>query len=405
MQEILSVLCKVFYVIAAVYGIYFSIISCFALKKPPRFLETAQMKKFAILIPARNEEACIAGLIESIRRQNYPQELIDIYVIPNHCTDNTAAAAEQAGAKTIDVSETVCSKGQALHEAFARLLQMEDHDAYCVFDADNELNETFLPEMNRALSTARAAKSRILAKNPYDSWVCGCYDLFFCNANFLLNRARSALGLSARLIGTGFAVRRDLMEELGGWNTDTLTEDAEFYACLSAAGERIAFVPRAVTYDEEPVTFRQSLIQRRRWMSGIMEVAKRKFTALITAVICGGSWQAFDCLMQLTFSVFQAWILPVFFINLICGTDNLLLEILRSAAVFYGSSFGVGFVSALFEKRLTGKAIPALLLYPIFVFSFLPLQTLALIAPNRKWKPIAHTGVRLEQSVREKEPR
>ena len=54
------------------------------------------------------------------------------------------------------------------------------------------------------------------------------------------------------------------MEELGGWNTETFTEDAEFYAMLSARGEKVAYCKNAVTYDEEPLSFSESMTQRRR---------------------------------------------------------------------------------------------------------------------------------------------
>ena len=399
MDKVLIIMCSVFSVVSTVYGIYFAIVSCFALRKTIEFPEQQEKKKFAILIPARNEESCIAGIVESILTQDYPRELVDIYVIPNNCTDHTSDAAKRAGAKILNVSHTVHSKGHALHEAFEQLLRTEDHDAYCVFDADNELSRTFLLEMNKALASARVAKSRILAKNPHDSWVCGCYDIFFCNANLLLNRARHKLGLSARLIGTGFAVRRDLMMELGGWNTDTLTEDAEFYANLSVRGEKIAFVPNAVTYDEEPLSFRQSLLQRRRWMSGIMEVSKRKSSALMRSLFCDGRWLSFDCLAQLTFAFFQAWMIPVFLISQLLHFRSMPIDLPLSIATFYVSTFSVGFISVLFEKRLTRKTTISLLLYPLFVFSFLPLQTLSLVLPNKQWKPIVHTGVRLRHRV------
>ena len=395
MVKFFVVLCSAFSIVSAAYGVYFAIVSLLGLKKSPIYPERQEKLHFAVLIPARNEENCIVGIIESIQKQDYPRDLIDIYVIPNNCTDRTAYVAEQCGAKILNVSGAVHSKGQALHEAFEQLLRTEHHDAYCVFDADNELSTSFLLEMNKALSHARVAKSRIFAKNPHESWVCGCYDIFFCNANLLLNRARQNIGLSARLIGTGFAVRRDLMVELGGWSTDTLTEDAEFYANLSVRGERIAFVPDAVTYDEEPLSFRQSMVQRRRWMSGIVEVAKRKSAGLLSSVLCHGGWCAFDCLLQLPFAFIQAWMIPMFLVDVLVNPSAALIGLPVSIAAFYCSTFTIGFASLLFEKRLTRKSLVALVLYPLFIFSFLPLQTLSLIVPNRQWKPIVHTGVRL----------
>lgn len=395
MNDLLLLLYRALWLLAGLYGLYFTAVSlCFVKKKKP-LPPPEKHLRFAVLAAARNEEDCIAGLVESIRRQNYPPELVDIYVVPNNCTDRTAEAAAAAGARILTVSPAVRSKGQALHEAFARLLETEAHDAYCVFDADNEADPEFLAEMDRALSSGvRAAKSRILAKNPAGSWVCACYETYFCNANLFLNRARENLGLSARLIGTGFALRRELLEELGGWNTRTLTEDAEFYAVLSARGERIAFVPGAVTYDEEPLSFRDSLTQRRRWMSGILRVGRLKAGELLRALPRRGGRLAFDALAQLSFAFLQAWLIPVFLLR-VWAAPAVLAGLPAMALRFYAVSLLTGAAALLLERRLTRSAGKALLLYPLFLFSFLPLQTLALFCPNRTWKPIRHTGVRL----------
>ena len=397
MEDIISTLYQAFCLVLSLYGMYFGIISiCFLLKKRPCSKPETQLH-FAVLVAARNEEDCITGIVESIQQQNYPQELVDIYVIPNNCTDNTAGVAAAAGAKILSVPASVRSKGQALHEAFMQLLDDGHHDAFCVFDADNEAHPNFLAEMNRTLSKGtRAAKSRILAKNAHESWVCANYETYFCNANLFLNTARHKLGLSARLIGTGFAVRRELMEELGGWNTTTLTEDAEFYALLAAHGEKIAFAPGAITYDEEPLTFRDSIVQRRRWMSGVMQVGYLKTGAFLRATINGpGRLLALDALMQFSFSCIQALIIPLFLIWACFYPEAALADLPGIVIKFYLSTCFIGGISLLLEHRLTRYTAGALLLYPVFIFSFLPLQTLSLFCPNKTWTPIRHTGVRI----------
>ena len=51
------------------------------------------------IIPAHNEESVVRNLIESLKKQNYPQELLDIYVIADNCTDRAQEIAEEAGRK------------------------------------------------------------------------------------------------------------------------------------------------------------------------------------------------------------------------------------------------------------------------------------------------------------------
>lgn len=392
---------SVFFIIAKIFAIYFGIISVFALIKPKKTLETEKHLKFAVLIPARNEQSCIEGIVDSIKRQNYPADCADVIVIPNNCTDDTAEVATNAGAKIMDMPPSVCSKGAALREAFTRLCEDSDYDAFCVFDADNEADENFLAAMNRTLcSGARVAKSRILSKNRGQSWVCACYEIYFCVANQFMNRARNTLGLSARLIGTGFAVRRDFIEELGGWNTETITEDAEFYAICAARGERIAFCEDAVTYDEEPLDFKTSVTQRKRWMSGVMQVAQLKAPELIRGMNRTSSFfTSLDTSLQFAFAYIQA-LIPIFFVLSFAANPSAVIAAAPlSIAIGCLSAIANAVLALALEKRLSRIMIVGILMYPIFVFSFIPLQTISLFKRTTQWHEIRHTGVRrLEQT-------
>lgn len=402
MENIILFVYELFYIVLMSYGVYFAIISAASFLRKKSYTDTDKRLRFAVVVAARNEQRCISGIIESIKKQNYPDDLIDIYVVPNNCTDDTELVAKRNGAEIIEVSSSVKSKGAALKEAFRYLLENENHDAYCVFDADNEADKDFIFNMNKVLcSGARVAKSRIFAKNRYDSWVSTCYDIHFCNANFLINRARENIGLSSRLIGTGFALKRDVLVEKGGWNTETLTEDAEIYASLCAEGERIAFAGDAVTYDEEPITFFESIVQRRRWMSGIMDVAFIKSRVLVDGVANGrGGMIALDAFLQLSFSVIQAFIIPMFILWLSVDIYGGLSAVLPAALRFYIASLAVGAISLAAEDRLDKRTFKGFVMYPVFVFSFLVLQTFSIMVPNKKWKPMIHRGMRIYESGR-----
>ena len=263
-----------------VFTIYFAVVALFMLKKRVRPRRAKPQTRFAVVVAARNEEAVIGGLVQSVLAQDYPPELRDVYVVPNNCTDGTEAAALSAGAKIIRCVGPVSGKGDALHQAFEKLLH-QDYDAFVVFDADNTLAPDYLARMNDALlAGAKVCKSRTKASNPRASGVAGCYGLYNACFDLIWNRPRSACGLSAKLIGTGFAVHRKVLEDLGGWNTSTIAEDAEFAAQCAGAGYRVSWVPEAVNFDEEPTDFLLSLRQRKRWCSGIMQVAKRSAAGL-----------------------------------------------------------------------------------------------------------------------------
>ena len=236
-------------------------------------------------------------LVESLKKQDYPDALYDIFVIPNNCTDDTESEALCAGAKIFRCFEPVRCKGDALHEAVAWLLPQR-YDAFCVFDADNVADEQFLARMNDAFCAgAQVCKGAMRAKNPYASWLSGCYGLYFTLFDTFFSRARMSCGLSSKLVGTGFAVHRAVLERFGGWNTSTIAEDAELAAQCAANGVRVCFVPGALTSDEAPNDFDVSLRQRRRWCSGIMDVAVRMDAPLVSALRGSAPLRALDALL------------------------------------------------------------------------------------------------------------
>ena len=93
-----------FFLILKLLSLYFLVVSLFSLCKRKMQKSSTTQRRFAVLIAARNEESCIAGLIESLLAQNYPSELFDIWVLPNNCTDHTADAAWHAGGKVVELS-------------------------------------------------------------------------------------------------------------------------------------------------------------------------------------------------------------------------------------------------------------------------------------------------------------
>ena len=114
------------------------------LKKTKR-LEAKKQHKFAVVISARNEANMIGNLIDSIKSQNYPRELIDTLVVADNCTDNTAEVARLHGAHVFErFNDQLVGKGYALDWLFKKLKEdMPDnqHEAYIVFDADNVVGD------------------------------------------------------------------------------------------------------------------------------------------------------------------------------------------------------------------------------------------------------------------------
>lgn len=373
--------------IAKILTAYTTIMGVFCLLPGKRYPVTPAKTRFAVLIAARNEENVIAALIKSLLAMDYPKELYDIIVIPNNCTDNTEAVSVKAGAKILHCPGPVSTKGEVLHQILGVL--QGQYDAYCVFDADNIVDAQFLSRMNDAIAAgAKVAKSRHCALNPYDNWVSGSYDLYFQSINLLYSRARVHFPLSAKLVGTGFMVTDDLLQELDGWNTLTLTEDIEF-ACLSALkNHRVYYVPDALTYDEEPLSFGVSMRQRRRWSAGVQSVANRYTGRLLTK---RPSWLRWDLAIHINMIYVQLLaVLPALYTLLFMAPVQAIKTFALSLLSFVAGGIVMGLFLSLTAGRNPLKQWKAILLYPIFLGSWYPLHFWALFSKPKVWKPIAH---------------
>lgn len=376
-----------------IFTLYFAVVAVFALRRRKRYPHADPATRFAVVVAARNEEAVIGDLVHSVLDQAYPQALRDVFVVPNNCTDDTAGAAQRAGAEIIHCLEPVRGKGEALHQAFDQLRD-RGYDAFLVFDADNTLAPDYLARMNDAFCAgAKVCKSRTKAANPTAAGVAGCYGLYFTCFDLIWNRPRSACGLSAKLIGTGFGFTREVLEGLGGWNTSTIAEDAEFAAQCARAGYRVHWVPEAVNYDEEPTSFLVSLRQRKRWCSGVMQVARQEVPRL-WAVDVPRPGLRWDMTMFLVASFIQAasglLMLASLGLNIASGELAALWLSLACMGLTLLSGMALGAALCLlggYGLRGMGRSI---LLFPIFTATWLPLQMLSLFKDTKKWQVIAH---------------
>lgn len=150
-----------------------------ALLKKQKPLPDGKLHRFAVLIAARNEEAVIGNLIDSLRHQSYPSELTDIYVVADNCTDRTAEAAHTHGARVVRrYDRNRIGKGYALHYLLRHI--HKSYDAYLVFDADNVVDSNYIREINKTFSAGYdIVTSYRNSKNYGDNWISAGYGLWF----------------------------------------------------------------------------------------------------------------------------------------------------------------------------------------------------------------------------------
>ena len=176
LQQALMWLITIFWV----YNIGISVCSLIKFKEKPLLINKEH--KFMALIPAHNEEKVVANLVESLKKQNYPKDKLDIYVIADNCTDNTAEIAREAGAIVYERTDPDHkTKGYAMQWFFNKKIEEgAEYDAVCVFDADNIADSEFIVNMNKKLCQGEEVVQGYRdIKNPSDTWVTAGYALFY----------------------------------------------------------------------------------------------------------------------------------------------------------------------------------------------------------------------------------
>ena len=380
------------------YQLLISLCSLVKLKDKPLLEE--KENKFMAIIPAHNEEMVIGNLIESLKNQNYPKDKYDIFVIADNCTDITKKIAEDAGAIVYERRSSMeeRTKGHAL-QWFLRQKIAEDaqYDAFCVFDADNIVDENFLVNMNKKLCQGEdVVQGYRDIKNPTDSWVSAGYAIFYWMMNRFYHLARYNLGLSPLINGTGFMVKFDVIKP-NGWETQTLTEDIEFSLQRIITGKKLGWSTDAIVYDEQPVKFKQSWSQRSRWTVGHMQCMGIYTKQLAEAVKEKKTAMNFDGLLYIVGSI------PMFIITLLLLAVNFALymtktftsaQLIENYARYLIPTFllpiGTALVIMILDKKPIKPMIKGLLCYPLFLGSWLLINFKCLFKRDTSWEKIEH---------------
>lgn len=385
--------------------------------------QPSRLRRYAVLISARNEEGVIAELIGCLKKQNYPAELLDVYVVADNCTDDTAGAAQAAGARVYRrFDHTRVGKGYALDYLWKKLTEdglESQYEGYFIFDADNLVDPNFVAEMNRTFDRGGyvAVTGYRNSKNFGQNWITAGYSIWFLREARFVNSARMALGTNCHVSGTGFLISADFLREKGGWPYHLLTEDLQFSAECAAQGRKIGYCGGAVIYDEQPTSFRQSWDQRMRWSKGFYQVDRKYGPSLIRGVFRGGrrGLGCYDILLTVTPGVlltalggaFQVMLFlcclsaPAYLVKYVLSlTGDFLLQSFLS---FYGGFFLYGALTVFSEWRnircTPVRKLCFLPLFPLFMLTYIPISVAALFQ-KVEWKPIAHKSVRqLDQAA------
>jgi cellulose synthase/poly-beta-1,6-N-acetylglucosamine synthase-like glycosyltransferase len=292
-----------------------------------------------VVVPAHDEGRVISGILGDLARSSYPANRVEIWVLADRCTDDTTRIANDGGVSVAERRDGVPGKGAAL-AWYLRHYPLDSEEALVVVDADNRLGPEVLGRMADELDAGHQAVQCYLdVANSDGSLIAEASALSYWAGNRMVQLARSNLGWSADLGGTGMAFTGDLIERVGGFGY-SLTEDQELGARIVLAGQRVEWLHDVRIHDEKPISVAVTVRQRARWMSG-KRAARR---AHLGDLVRSGKPMALDQALRL--------VQPSrMFVALLSG-------VLTALAVFTGSSW-------LFPWQVWGVATAIQVLEPI----------------------------------------
>lgn len=373
----------------------------------------------AVLIPARDESKVISNLIDSIEKQTFKIDSKDIYIIVENKKDKTVDIAKERNINIIYRKNLTNRrrKGYALDDAIKEILRKKKHyDAYFIFDADNVLDRNYFKEMVKSYKKGYDIGIGYRnTKNGNSSIFSACSSLTFSMINTFSNNYKMKHNLTLTVSGTGFYIKGKILEELGGYPFNSLTEDYEFTLYATLNDLTSTYNMKAKYFDEQPTDYNTTIKQRTRWVKGYFD-SRRKYYPLLKnkAVRKDNNYPS----VYITLVGVKPYVLLV--ISVILYLANLTYRIISNSIVkvevytlllqFLVIVLAIYIVLLIFtgillikEKdnlRLNRKMkIKSLFFNPLFLASYVKCLYLALKNKDLAWEKIEHT-VNIEKEVK-----
>jgi cellulose synthase/poly-beta-1,6-N-acetylglucosamine synthase-like glycosyltransferase len=238
-------------------------------------LSEAALPRYSVLVPLYREAAVVPELVDHLSRLDYPQTKLEILMIVEADDRETVAAVGRAASRPLFHTIVVPPGGpRTKPKALTYALAFARGEHVVVFDAEDRPE---LDQLRRAAATFRerpelgCVQARLAPDNE-DSWLARMFTVEYA-ANFeVLLPALADWRVPLPLGGTSNHFPRAILERVGAWDPFNVTEDADLGIRLARFGYPSATI-YSRTYEEAPVTFRQWLPQRRRWIKGWIQTA------------------------------------------------------------------------------------------------------------------------------------
>lgn len=393
MMEEISLIIILISIVILIYSFLVTIKNNNYPKKP-----TSQGKN-CILIPARNESKVIDDLLISIENQTQKIESKDVYVIVETSKDKTVDIVKKHKMNIVYRKDlTKKRKGYALDDAIKEILRENKHySAYFIFDADNILDKNYIKEMQKSINEGYDIGISYRNTKNSKTLVAASSALTFSMINTIGNTLKNKYSNNLTISGTGYYIKGSLLEELEGFPFNTLTEDYELTLYSTLNNITTTYNEKAIFYDEQPDSFKVSIVQRTRWVKGYFEARKKYIKKIrksidIKDINYGSKINAIIGVKPYIYLIVGVILL------LVSSVQSGLIGLLNVALIISFTIYiDLVLISYLIIKReddklnLETSKIKLILYNPIFLLSYIICLINAIVKKDVSWQVVEHT--------------
>lgn len=302
--------------------------------EPAQFF--TQLPKVTIQLPLYNERYVVERLLESASKVRYPEGLLQIQILDDS-TDDTAPFTEALVARYVERGfnmEYRHRKNRSGYKAGALQagIPTATGDFIAIFDADFVIPEDFLEKTIHHFTDEKVGvvQTRWTYLNRHFNLLTEVQTMLLDGHFVLEHGARAGNGLFFNFNGTAGIMRKSMIEDAGGWQHDTLTEDSDLSYRAQLKGWRFIYLPHVECPSELPVETYSFQVQQSRWAKGLTQVSKKLLRKILDSSV---PWRVkLEAICHLTpnisyplMVIVSALMLPVMIVRFYMGPLEMLL--------------------------------------------------------------------------------
>lgn len=238
-----------------------------------------------VMVPAHNESIVLKKTMEALIKFDYPKNRYEIIVVNDNSTDDSAQVLKtiqhnNPSAKIIVINTDPVVGGKGKSNALNIALSVASGSVIAIYDADNTPEKQALKILVENLMSddkLGAVIGKFRTRNKYASLLTRFVNIETLAYQCMNQAGRYFFFKLCTIPGTNYVIRRELIDQMGGWDVNALAEDTEISFRLYRMGYYIKFIPQAVTWEQEPQKLKQWFKQRTRWVKGNLYVLKSNF--------------------------------------------------------------------------------------------------------------------------------